>query len=385
MKKLHPLVSVAIIGIAGVCSPVFADPDTQQIGVTTVLTVPSQSVQSSSQTIDYANAKAMPLPKPAASALSPENAAPALAFSGTPGVSQGFSGSGQLTPVSIPKATAIESQSGISTQEFGSFNHPFTTSRVDAKNNQTSRLFPFRATGKLYFNIGANTFVCSASLIKRGILVTAAHCVADYGTGTFFSNWEYIPAQDDNFLNNAPYGVWTTNQAVVLTSYLTGSSGCSVVCPDDVAVLRIEPQAGAYPGTTTGWLSYGWDGFGFTTFAGLSATQITQLGYPVGLDFGGVMQRSDSIGYNLGAGSFNNTQIGSRQTGGSSGGPWIINLGIDPVATSDTPGTAAKKNVVVGVTSWGYISPLPKVQGASPFTSSNIVPLVSAVCPGPGC
>lgn len=385
MKNLSPLASVAILSIAGVCNPVFANPNIQQIGATSILTVPSLTVKSSSQTIDYANAKPMPMPKPATSVLSPENVTSVLTFPGKPGVSHGFSGSGQQNPVSIPKSTAIESQSGISTHEYGSFNHPFTTSRADAKNNQTSKLYPFRATGKLFFNIGANTYVCTASLIKKGILVTAAHCVADYGTGTFYSNWQYVPAQDDNFANNAPYGVWTTNSAAVPTSYLTGSSGCNVVCPDDVALLRIVPQAGIYPGAKTGWLSYGWNGFGFTTFAGLSATQITQLGYPVGLDFGGVMQRTDSIGYNLGAGSFNNTQIGSRQTGGSSGGPWIINLGVDPLATSDTPGTAADKNVVVGVTSWGYISPLPKVQGASPFTSSNIVPLVSSLCPGPGC
>ncbi len=32
---------------------------------------------------------------------------------------------------------------------------------------------------------------------------------------------------------------------------------------------------------------------------------------------------------------------------------------------------------MVGVTSWGYVSTLPKEQGASPFLSTNIVPLVT--------
>jgi hypothetical protein len=36
--------------------------------------------------------------------------------------------------------------------------------------------------------------------------------------------------------------------------------------------------------------------------------------------------------------------------------------------------------VVVGVTSWGYTSNLIKQQGASPFTSGNIVPIVNAAC-----
>jgi hypothetical protein len=35
---------------------------------------------------------------------------------------------------------------------------------------------------------------------------------------------------------------------------------------------------------------------------------------------------------------------------------------------------------VVGVTSWGYIDPTIKQQGASPFTSGNITRLVEAAC-----
>lgn len=98
------------------------------------------------------------------------------------------------------------------------------------------------------------------------------------------------------------------------------------------------------------------------------------------------MIRTDSLGYTItDAEWFNNIQIGSRMTGGSSGGPWIINFGIDPIATPDAPGLGAKKNVVVAVTSWGYVSPSPKVQGASPFTSGNIVPLVNTFCPSPAC
>ena len=33
----------------------------------------------------------------------------------------------------------------------------------------------------LFFKIGSSTYVCSASLIKRGVVVTAAHCVANFG------------------------------------------------------------------------------------------------------------------------------------------------------------------------------------------------------------
>ena len=130
------------------------------------------------------------------------------------------------------------------------------------------------------------------------------------------------------------------------------------------------------PGKTTGWLGYGWNGYGFTS-NGL--TEVTQLGYPVGLDSGLYMERTDSYGY-VNTSFSNNTVIGSNMNGGSSGGPWVVNLGLPSVLTGETNGGASASNIVIGVTSWGYSSTAPKEQGASPFTSGNMIPLVSAAC-----
>jgi len=66
--------------------------------------------------------------------------------------------------------------------------------------------------------------------------------------------------------------------------------------------------------------------------------------------------------------------------GGSSGGPWLENFGIRPTLTGTGNGTAPLSNVVVGVTSWGYTNNAVKQQGASPFTSNNIVSLVNSAC-----
>ena len=357
--------------------------------VTDTVQVPGQNFQSQTQAIDFANA--IPMPLPINTNLPPSGEGfMAPAVKGRPGFSPGSIGSGRESPTSIPKSKFVAEVSDIVPQEYGTYNHPFTTSRVDFYRNQTSRQYPARASGKLFFNIGAATYVCSASMIKKGVLVTAAHCMAGYGEQQFYSNWVYVPAQDDNVTNNAPFGTWTAAEGYVLTSWFNGSSGCNVVCPDDVGVLRVLQDAeGVWVGQKTGVLAYGWNGFSFTSFLGKSATQITQLGYPVGSDNGGVMQRTDSLGYtDTTAGAFNNTIIGTRQTGGSSGGPWIANFGINPQATPDTAGAAAGKNAVIGVTSWGYTSAGPKVQGASPFTSSNIVSLINAICPAPdtpGC
>jgi hypothetical protein len=165
-----------------------------------------------------------------------------------------------------------------------------------------------------------------------------------------------------------------------LSKYYDGTDNCyvnGVICPDDVAVIILNYMPGTtnYVGKKTGILGYGYDDYGFTA----DWTHVTQLGYPGGLDNAEFMARNDSHGYSNVTYS-NNTVIGSNMDGGSSGGPWIINFGKAPVLTGETQGSAPADNTVVGVTSWGYVDKSYKEQGASPFTSGNIVPLVSAAC-----
>jgi hypothetical protein len=91
------------------------------------------------------------------------------------------------------------------------------------------------------------------------------------------------------------------------------------------------------------------------------------LGYPFDLDSGLLMQRNDSQGV-VNATFSNNTIIGSLMTPGSSGGPWVVNLGAPPALSGgDTFGTYASHNVVVGVTSWDYTNLAVKQMGATPL------------------
>jgi V8-like Glu-specific endopeptidase len=260
--------------------------------------------------------------------------------------------------------------------EFGTSGQPYTTSEVSAFGENTAVRYPFSAAGKLFFNIGSASYLCSASLIKPGIVVTAAHCVSNFGQHQFYSNWQFVPAYTNG---TAPYGVWSAKTATVLTSYYNGTDSCAqsgVICQDDVAVIVLNPQSGTYPGPRTGTLGYGWNGYSFN---GSGQALITQLGYPVDLDGGYVMERTDSQGSTTPSLS-NNTIIGSLMTGGSSGGPWVVNLGTAPSLNGTSYGNAANHNIVVGVTSWGYTNLAVKQQGAAPFTSNNIVVLVNAVC-----
>jgi len=380
-----------------------------QVGNVTVYTAASQDIEGAG-TIDFENAKPMPLPMALSAPQILRGGAAAMPL-GAPGFKPGSRGNStsprdtavgneaQAWGPAIPQgmAVGVETQAGgiPVPQEYGTSDHPFTTSRVDlATNNSVSKLYPYRAAGKLFFNKpDGSAWLCSASLIQPGLIVTAAHCVCDFGTQTFYSNWQFIPA----YYNGArPYGIWKVADAVVKTSYWDGTDSCAqsgVVCTNDVAVLLVQPlgKAGpnnkSYPGYRTGWLGYGWDGYGFSSpssgpASGYTIAQIGQLGYPVSHDRGWMMQRTDSLGY-VSAPDSNNTVWGSRQTGGSSGGPEIVNLGapavLDPNQTNF--GSGADFNIVVGVTSWGYTDPTIMQQGASSFTSNNIVSLVDYFCP----
>lgn len=121
------------------------------------------------------------------------------------------------------------------------------------------------------------------------------------------------------------------------------------------------------------------DGYGFTM---TGQTHITQLGYPVTLDSGAYMERTDSYGFKSVANSIN-TIIGSNMGGGSSGGPWLNNFGINPVLTGAGTPSASVANTLVGVTSWGYTNTGVMLQGASPFLSTNLGVLITTVCGSP--
>jgi V8-like Glu-specific endopeptidase len=299
-----------------------------------------------------------------------------------PGTSAGDVGSGnkKLTQLGSPTPQVPDQNANVGV-DFGTANLPFSTARADLDPAPTNDQYPYRAAGKLFFKIGQKDYICSASLIKKGLAVTAGHCVSNFGTKSYYSSWQFVPGYRDG---DAPYGVWTAAQAYVLTSYFEGTDSCQqkgVVCQNDVAVLALNPQQDTsgknfYAGTNTGWFSFGWDRMGF---ASQKIAHITQLGYPGCLDNAGLMQRNDAQGA-VDSDHSDNTIIGSLMCGGSSGGPWVVNFGIRPTLTGTAFGSAPTVNQIVGVTSWGSTSDTVKWMGASPFLSSNIVALVKTAC-----
>jgi hypothetical protein len=379
-KALFVAACGALVPWAGpVAAESVAEGEVQVRGAVAVFTVPHQDAQSSR--IDYINARPMELPQSDELAAAPfvEGVVQSLQSGPSPEVHKqwrDFEGDGRTSPVFLGRPVREDSAAEVTPERYGTAGHPFTTVRADAFEGTTNTQFPFRASGKLFFTVGSSTATCTASLIDKGIVLTAAHCLAEYGVG-FYSNFAFVPGYRNG---EAPFGTWQAESVAVRSAYLSGTSNCAVpgvVCVNDLGVMRLVPQGGEFAGQHTGHYGFATEGFGFVS----GLTHVTQIGYPTCLDYGERMQRTDSFGYRDPTQS-GNTIIGSLMCAGSSGGPFVINFGKRPKLNGTTAGATGAPNTVIGVTSWGYGSWGPKQQGASPFTDTNIGVLATTLCGG---
>lgn len=274
---------------------------------------------------------------------------------------------------------------------------PFSTKRVAADNTAIpTDYYPWRATGKsLMLMSDGGVTVCTASVIGPSLVVTAAHCIHDFGqqAAGFIQDYRFAPAFHEG---HAPYGRWSAREWFLAKAYYDGSDPCEVrgvVCENDLAVIVMEPLDGQLIGDVVGQYrvltySHGVEDqdFSLASLADQELVQITQLGYPALFYDGDKMIRTDSLGFRDVP---NNVALGSNQTGGSSGGPWLMNFGMETSFSGDAQPDDDLSNVVVATTSWGYrgASAGTKIQGASRFAKnsvftrkSNIATLIDAAC-----
>jgi V8-like Glu-specific endopeptidase len=273
-----------------------------------------------------------------------------------------------------PKATLGERNEVVEPQATGTFGAYYTSTRVfpmfTGANAPLSadRAFPYSAVGKLFFSINGRPFVCSASTIQRRVVVTAGHCVHSGSPGGFYSNWVFVPAFRDG---GAPFLAWNWRFVIVTGTWATG--GGTVPNAADYAMIEFgdQPTNTGGPlrrvGEVVGWL--GWQTLN------LAPNHTSKLGYPCNLDSCQKMQ--NVMSNNFRNTSPNNVEYGSDAAGGSSGGPWVQNFQI--LQTGGGTGSNTGQDRVVGVTSYGYVSPDPKVQGAS-IPDDRWVQLWNTIC-----
>jgi hypothetical protein len=253
---------------------------------------------------------------------------------------------------------------GNSPLSFGTSLIPYSTSRVLGGTTNPAQTNPYRRAGKLYMAFGGTTYnsVCSASMIGKSLLITAAHCVHDYGqqNNGWATKVKFVPAKNQA---SEPYLFYESTQYLIPTAYFNGTDTCTqtgVVCNNDIALVALgNDSSGQQAGNRVGWFGYGWNGYSYaiptgtyqSVFGNKLFASITQLGYPDSFDSGLRMQINTAYGAYYATGNLKNTWIGSAMTRGSSGGPWLVNFGDN--AAGGNYGSANNRNVVVGVTSYG--------------------------------
>ncbi|MCI0598317.1 MAG: hypothetical protein L0Y50_01335 [Beijerinckiaceae bacterium] len=269
----------------------------------------------------------------------------------------------QLHPaVRLPERSegAPESQSGPAPLGSSSTGAYFTTSRVFP--DAATVTYPYLTGGKFFFQnprTGQN-WVCSASVLRPRLVVTAGHCVYHAGPTKddpsnnkyFYSNFLFIPAYDNG---SAPKGTW--NWAwVIVSGYWSGGNG-SVPNTQDIAIIETIDQGGHKIWEHTGYLGY--------QTGQLLPNHLTILGYPCNIDNCAKMQ--NTAAQSFANGGSNTVIYGSAQRGGTSGGPWIQDFG---VAGAGAPsGTAL--NRLKSVSSYGPIALEPKYIGGSILLASG--------------
>ena len=283
-----------------------------------------------------------------------------------------------LTPSTATTAhpSGAMSRSGIvqdvEARAFGSFGIPYTTTRVQDGNasasgttsaNHLSTTYPYRAAGKLTFSAG----FCSATLIRRGVIVTAAHCIQRFGSGAnLFTGFQFRPghygATGATAAQIAPYGTWNWAALVRPASWADGTDiGSGAARDNDIAVIALARQGNQFAGDLAGYMSYGWNNYSFVNSpktGNLTTAAVSTLGYPALMDRGAIMQRADGPTYTTTVGNAGQLWQGSNFTGGSSGGGWIVNLASRAaVLTGGAVQGTAPVIAVIGVTSWGSADP----------------------------
>lgn len=282
---------------------------------------------------------------------------------------------------------------------FGSWGLPYTTRGAysSARNGIPTRNLPFSVTGRLVMTYSdGSSSSCTASVIRKGLIVTAAHCVWAYGfPGSGATSVRFEPARFGPGAAGLPFGSWDGMALVVPSVFQNGTDACSgdpqirpFACANDIAIVVMAPNSdGKLPAQVVGQYRESTDPAVFGYFLGLTVAQITQLGYPRRFDDGLKMIRTDSMGFMCW--SCNLLRIGSDMTQGSSGGPWLLNFGIKP--ETDVPaGQQDRSNLLIGVTGWGYLDEQDlgiKIMGASRFgtnarypTKANITDLIDTAC-----
>lgn len=213
-------------------------------------------------------------------------------------------------------------------------------------------------TGKIFFSVGFNNYVCSGAVVTDGaragysLIVTAGHCVWDVDEGAWVTNWLFVPNYDAapaGTCSQTVHGCWTAAALVAHTAYTTASSYNLTAMRADWGFAVVGP--GGKTGTSQLDAVVGTEGISFSRVP--SGRTLYSFGYPAASPYAGadLVYCKGPVSTDLGT---NGTTyaLGCLMTGGSSGGPWLSGF-------SESTGYGT----VVSVNSYKYDNDTTKMYG----------------------
>jgi hypothetical protein len=234
---------------------------------------------------------------------------------GTPGKAEGYAPAS--VRASTPTGTAPQT-SGSASPAAGCYHCDVPFTRLYPY--WRYRTYPMSTVGKIFFTQNGGNFVCSGSVIYTNVVDTAGHCVNN-GAGIFDSSFLFCPSYNSGV--NPAVGCWASTSLTTSTVwYNTGSfeadygaatmSNCGTVWCTDIA-------------NVTGYLGLTWNQ--------PREQHWFAFGYPQASPFNGccIVLAASEFDYtdNEGnpQGQPDSSAMGNDETGGSSGGPWIVSFG----------------------------------------------------------
>ena len=167
-------------------------------------------------------------------------------------------------------------------------------------------------TGKVFYSVGSNDYVCSGSSINtpgKSMVATAGHCLHAGAGGTWHSRIAYAPAYSNG---TTPYGLWHMKTGTAFNGWTDRSDARY-----DYGFFIVYPLNGRYLVDRVG-------GNGLSYNRGTTNKGVRIWGWPAAAPFDGSRPYhcdGDTFAYGTGG----DMAMNCRMNGGSSGGPWMTN------------------------------------------------------------
>lgn len=214
-----------------------------------------------------------------------------------------------------------------------------------------------KTTGKVFFAMGTQYYVCSGSVVDdglaadRSLVLTAAHCAYDETNNVWATNWMFVPDYDSSpadlttsgsFCEDTVYGCWTARSLVVPRVFASQPSFNGTAARHDYAFAVVG--AGGKSATQLD-AEVGVQAVGYNT-RDLESTTLL-FGYPSQARYKGkdLMYCRGYLGFDRVL-DYETYRLPCRLTAGSSGGPWF--------SPFEESGPSVGTGTIFSVTSYGY-------------------------------